>query len=141
MKRIAAVLVFLLAVAGAVGQTQTTAQISGTVSDPAGAVVPKAKITVTNQGTGLVRTTESNTSGYYSVPLLDPGAYVLNVQAQGFQTVSRDGVAVAVGHSALIDFKLQVGTVEQKVSVSAAAPLIEPSNPNTTTTLNATQLA
>src|SRR5216684_2525945 len=119
MKRIAVVLVAcLLAVAGAFAQTQTTAQISGTVSDPAGAVVPKAQVTVTSQGTGLVRKTESNTNGYYSVPLLDPGAYVVTVQASGFQTVSRDGVAVAVGHSALIDFKLQVGTVEQKVTVS-----------------------
>src|SRR5260370_41878387 len=123
------------------GQTLTTGQISGTVTDPSGAVVPRAQVTVSNTNTGIKRTTESSSDGYYLVPLLDPGTYVVNIAAKGFETVSREGITVAVSRSALVDFRLQIGAEEIKVTISTAAPLIEPSNPNTTTTFNATQLA
>jgi hypothetical protein len=130
-----------LVTANAHGQTLTTGQISGTVTDPSGAVVPKAQVTVSNTNTGIKRTTESNSEGYYLVPLLDSGAYVVTIAAKGFETVSREGITVAVSRSALVDFRLQIGAEEIKVTISTEAPLIEPSNPNTTTTFNSTQLA
>src|SRR5260370_483002 len=122
------------------GQTLTTGQISGTVTDPSGAVVPRAQVTVSNTNTGIKRTAESNSDGYYLVPLLDPGTYVVTITAKGFETVSREGITVAVSCSALVDYRLQIGAEETKVTISTAAPLIEPSNPNTTTTFNVTQL-
>src|SRR6266849_7389286 len=133
--------ILALVTGSAHGQTLTTGQISGTVTDPSGAVVPKAQVTVSNANTGIKRTTESNSDGYYVVPLLDPGNYVVTITAKGFETVNHEGITVAVGRSALVDFRLQVGTEEIKVTITSDAPLIEPSNPNTTTTLNATQLA
>src|SRR5258708_7560358 len=133
------ILLFVFKNAGA--QTQTTGQISGVVADATGAVVPKAQISVVSKDTGLKRTTESNTEGHYIVPLLDPGNYIITATAPGLQTVSREGITVAVGHSALVDFKLEVGSLVEKVTISTQASLIEPSNPNTTTTFNATDLA
>ena len=133
--------ILALVSASANGQTLTTGQISGTVTDPSGAVVPKAQVTVLNANSGIKRITESNGDGYYVVPLLDPGNYVVTITAKGFETVSREGITVGVSRSALVDFRLQIGAEEIKVTISIAAPLIEPSNPNTTTTLNATQLA
>src|SRR5882724_13725323 len=141
LRAVIALVILGLVTASAHGQTLTTGQISGTVTDPSGAVVPKAQVTVSNTNTGIKRTTESNSDGYYLVPLLDPGTYVVTITAKGFETVSREGITVAVSRSALVDFRLQIGAEEIKVTISTDAPLIEPSNPNTTTTLNATQLA
>jgi hypothetical protein len=121
-------------------QTQTTGQISGTAADASGAVIPSAQITVVNSNTGQTRTTESNAEGYYNVPLLDAGNYTVTITAKGFQTVRREGITVAVSRSVLVDFRLQVGAVQEKVTIYAQEPLIEPSNPNTTTTFDATQL-
>src|SRR5216684_347895 len=139
--RLLALGILLFMVVNAHGQTLTTGQITGVVADATGAVVPKAQITVLSKDTGVKRTTESNTSGYYVVPLLDPGNYTVTVSSAGLQTVSREGVTVQVGHSVLLEFRLEVGTLVEKVTVSTAPPLIEPSNPNTTTTFNSTELA
>ena len=141
-QRSAVILAVLLALtASAFAQTQTTAQISGRITDPSNDVIPKAEVSAVNKDTGLKRTTESNDAGYYVVPLLQPGVYLITVTANGFQTVTHGGISIAVNHSATVDFKLQVGTVEEKLTVSSDAPLIEPGNPNTTTTFNARQLA
>ncbi len=134
-------LVLVLGAVGAFAQTQTTGQISGTVSDISGAVLPRTKITVTGKDTGLIRTTETNATGYYQIPLLQPGNYMVSVTVKGFQTVVRDGITVAVDHAVLVDFRLMPGSIDEKMTVTAQAPLIEPSNPNTTTTFNAQQLA
>jgi len=141
LRAVIALCILALVTARSLGQTLTTGQISGTVTDPSGAVVPKAQVTVSNTNTGIKRTTESNSDGYYFVPLLDPGTYVVTITAKGFETVNHEGITVAVSRSALVDFRLQVGTEEIKVTITSDAQLIEPSNPNTTTTFNATQLA
>ncbi len=125
----------------AFAQTQTTGQISGTVKDSSGAVVPKAAVTVVNLDTRARRETASNDQGYYIVPLLDPGRYRMMVQAPGFQTVSQEVITVEVAHSPRVDFELQVGKVEQTIDVKSDASLFEPSNPSTTTTFSARQLA
>src|SRR6266851_8420847 len=101
--------ILALVSASANGQTLTTGQISGTVTDPSGAVVPKAQVTVLNANSGIKRITESNGDGYYVVPLLDPGNYVVTITAKGFETVSREGITVGVSRSALVDFRLQIG--------------------------------
>src|SRR5882762_8760700 len=144
-KRILAVVaieVALFVVTSARGQSLTTGAIVGSIQDATGAAVPKAQVTALSKERGFTRTTESNAEGYYVAPQLDPGNYTVTVQAVGFQTISRENITLAVGHSVNISFQLQVGSVSEKVDVIAErAPLIEPSNPNTTTTLNATELA
>jgi hypothetical protein len=133
-------LALVLGAVGVFAQTQTTGQISGTISDISGAVLPQTKITVTGKDTGLIRTTETSATGYYVIPLLQPGNYMISVTVKGFQTLVRDGITVPVGHAVLVDFRLAPGSINEKVTVTAQAPLIEPSNPNTTTTFNAQQL-
>src|ERR1700681_1337755 len=76
-------IVWFLAAACAFGQT---AQISGVITDSSGAVVPKASTTALNRDTGISRTSESNHDGYYTVPLLQPGNYMITVKASGFTT-------------------------------------------------------
>src|SRR5260370_14809139 len=139
-RTVIALCILALVTASAHGQVLTTGTISGTVTDRSGAAVPKAQVTVSNTNTGIKRTTESNSEGYYVVPLLDHGTYVVTIAAKGFETVSREGITVAVSRSALVDFRLQIGAEEIKVTISAAAPLMEPSNPNITTTFNASLL-
>ncbi len=120
----------------ALAQNQTTAEISGVITDALNAAVPNASILAVSRDTGVQRETKSNAEGYYSLPLLPPGTYLITVRAQGFQTVTREGVTVAIDHSARVDFRLQVGSVTTEVDVKAEAQLIETGNPNTTTTIS-----
>src|SRR6266851_2874980 len=134
-------IVVVLVALSAFAQTPTTGQLAGTVSDTSGAVLPKTQILVTSKETGLTRTTETNSTGYYLVPLLQPGHYTVSVTVQGFQAVVRDGITIEIGHALLVDFRLSAGGVNEKITVTADATLIEPGNPNTTTSFSATQLA
>jgi hypothetical protein len=124
----------------AFAQTLTTGAISGTVKDPTGAVVPNATVTVTNVGTGAVRTTLSNASGEYVIPQLNPGQYKVKVAATGFREEEVGPVTVAVSQVAMVDVRLEVGRVTQLVEVTAQAAIISTDNPNTTTNLSASQL-
>lgn len=132
--RLIKTLVVLLGLAASVGaQTNTSGEISGLVTDASGAILNHAAVTVLNKDNGTQRSTSTNSDGYYRVPLLPPGAYTVTVSAPSFQTFTRDRVTVDIGHAVHLDFKLQVGSVETRVEVSGEAPLIEPTNPNTTT--------
>jgi hypothetical protein len=128
--------IFSCGVLAANAQNQTTAEISGIITDASGAAVPNAAVVAVSRDTGVQRDAKSNNDGYYSLALLPPGTYLLTVKAQGFQTVTREGISVAIDHSARVDFRLKVGSVTTEVMVETEAPLIETSNPNTTTTLS-----
>src|SRR5438477_4728626 len=84
---------FLLCVFSAWSQTERGG-IRGTITDPTGAVVPSAKVTATNVGTGINTTTSSTDSGTYNISGLPPGAYRVEVSASGFRTVVRENVVV-----------------------------------------------
>jgi Carboxypeptidase regulatory-like domain len=102
--------------------TTATGSISGTVTDPTGAVVPKAKVSITNAATGLeVRLTASSAGLYNSGPLL-PAEYVVTVQAEGFKT-SKVTKVVQVGTVTTADVKLEVGTARTVVEVSGGGPI------------------
>src|SRR5215831_6716394 len=89
-----------------IGYSQTeTGQIAGTVSDPTGAILPNAKITVKSTTTGLERETSSTSSGTYAVTNLQPGSYVVRVEAAGFSTVQQS-VNVDVGAKVGLDLKM-----------------------------------
>jgi len=101
-----------------------TAQLSGLIKDSSDAVVPNAKLTVTNQDTGVNRVTESNGVGVYTVPLLQQGVYRVLVQATGFQGMSREDIKLDVDQDARLDFTLEVGKPEQTITVSAQAAAV-----------------
>jgi hypothetical protein len=123
MKSLGALLVSLLLSlmllpTAAFGQTAGTGAIAGVVSDPSGAVVGQATIKVTNNQTGEKRTAVSTNSGNYSVSLLQPGAYTVEVSKSGFKTSSYPAVAVNVTEIAPLNIQLQVGAISETVEVT-----------------------
>src|SRR5260370_861544 len=112
------------------------ATLNGTVVDPSGASVAKAKITATNEATGFVRTTETNDSGLYTFTRLPVGSYDITAEMQGFKTAKRTGLALNVGAVATIDVMLEVGTAQEQVSVTAEVPVVETTRSQTSTVVN-----
>ncbi|MGO8790963.1 MAG: carboxypeptidase regulatory-like domain-containing protein [Terriglobia bacterium] len=104
-----------------------TAKVAGTVTDPSGAVIPGAKITLTNTSNGFVYIGIANGSGEYVVPNLAPANYTLRVEAKGFNTYVQQGIGLVVNQAATVNPVLQLGSSIQTVEVSAAAPLLETS--------------
>ncbi|OFW41698.1 MAG: hypothetical protein A3J28_06735 [Acidobacteria bacterium RIFCSPLOWO2_12_FULL_60_22] len=103
----------------------TTATISGTTKDQTEAVVPGAKVTVTNKETGTVRTSVTGSTGRYRLTALPIGTYDVEVELAGFQRGVRSGVVLNVGQEMVVDFNLQVGDVAEQVTVTGDVPLIE----------------
>lgn len=111
------VLLFCCAPA-AVAQT-FRGSISGVVTDPNGAVVPGAKVTAKNTGTGLERTTVSDGEGNYSIPELPIGEYEVKVEASGFKTVTTNAVAIEIANERRVDVAMQVGLQGDVVEVAS----------------------
>ncbi|MDE3180591.1 MAG: TonB-dependent receptor, partial [Acidobacteriota bacterium] len=103
---------------------QTTASISGAVSDAAGAAIAGAEIDVQNAGTGIIRRTETGPRGFYSVPLLDSGRYQVTFKKKGFRSEVREGVALAAGQQTALNVSLQPGDIRQEITVVGEAPLV-----------------
>ncbi|MFN7919718.1 MAG: carboxypeptidase regulatory-like domain-containing protein [Bryobacteraceae bacterium] len=103
----------------------STGSITGTVTDSSGAVVPNARIAIRNAGTGTHMDAVSNAEGNYTALLLPPGAYDLNVTAQGFKSFEQTGIRVRVQQQARVDVVLQVGGISESVSVQADAAVVE----------------
>jgi hypothetical protein len=122
-------------------QTSTTGAIVGDVTDPTGASVPNATVTATNIGTGEVRTTTTGTAGHYVVSQLTSGEYRVSVTASGFRTEERGPIIVRISQTLDVNFKLAIGKMTETVEVTSEAALIQTQNPNTTTTVGATQIA
>jgi len=99
--------------------------IVGTVTDQTGAVVPNAKIALTNTGTGFERAAVTNTSGEYVADNLPTGSYTVTVEATGFQKLVRTGVQLPYGETVTADLQLKVGDVRETVQVHASAPLLQ----------------
>ncbi|MBI2687825.1 MAG: TonB-dependent receptor [Acidobacteria bacterium] len=107
--------------------------IVGTVEDATGAVVPNAKITVTEKSTGLVRDTTSDVSGNYSLPSLPIGTYSVKVTANGFKSLTRDGVVLTVNTTIRVNTNLEVGAVSEQVTVEASAVQLQTDRSDTKT--------
>ena len=105
--------------------------LRGAVTDPAGAVVPGAEVTLVNEQTNVARTTLSNESGEYVFSFVPPGTYKLKVTLAGFKTYERPGINIGTQQFITLDVRLEVGAVSEQITVSASVPLIETSNANT----------
>ncbi len=119
------VIVTLAFLSGAAVFGQTTAQLTGLVTDSTGAVIPEAQVTVSNQQTGIEREVRSGAAGSYTVPFLPPGVYRVRVDKEGFRAVVRSGVRLEVNQVGRVDFSMEVGAVTETVEVTGAPPLIE----------------
>jgi hypothetical protein len=116
---VSAALILLLATGAA--WAQGTAQVSGTVRDESGGVLPGVTVTVTQTNTGLVRTTVTDTTGGYVLTTLPTGPYRLEVVLQGFRPYVQTGIVLQVGGTPTINAVLAVGALEESVTVDAAA--------------------
>src|SRR2546428_453174 len=104
---------------------QATAQISGTVRDASGAVLPGVEITATQTETGIARTTITNETGFYVLPSLPLGPYRLEAALSGFRTFVQTGIVLQVNTNPVIDIALQVGQVNETIEVQANASQVE----------------
>src|SRR5687767_5599494 len=114
----------LLLTAGA-AWAQGTAQLSGTVRDESGAVLPGVTVTATQTDTGLVRTAVTDETGGYLLTNLPTGPYRLEVMLQGFRTYVQTGIVLQVGGTPTLNAALAVGSLEETISVEAAAPVVD----------------
>ncbi len=119
---------------------QVSAQLSGLVTDPSGAAISGAAITVKNTGTGAVRTVSTDTSGRYQVPSLPVGEYEIRAKAPKFQEAVRTGVQLAVGQDATVDLHLAIGEASQQVTVEANASLVNVSTADISGLVGETQV-
>src|ERR1051326_792672 len=104
---------------------QTTAQISGTVKDASGAVLPGVEVTATQTATGLVRSVISNETGSYVLPNLPVGPDKLDATLPGFRSFAQTGIVLQVDANPVLNITLQVGQVSETVEVQADAALVE----------------
>src|SRR5579863_603225 len=130
------VLVFALT---AIAQIQN-GQFAGTVTDPSGAAVANAKITIVNSGTGLSVIATSNATGAYQVSELPPGTYKITVEATGFKTFSDVGVTLNAGSTAHVDPKMTLGQTREVVEVTGEASQVNTEEAKLAITVSATQI-
>jgi outer membrane receptor protein involved in Fe transport len=116
------------------------ATLNGTVTDPSGAAVTGAKVTATQTATGFTRSTESNTSGFYSFTALRSGPYEVSVEAQGFKAAKLTSISLTVGAVATLDVHLVIGATTETVNVTSEVPLVETSRSGTSTVVNASSV-
>src|SRR5713226_5112850 len=114
------------------------ATLSGLISDPSGAGIPSANVSIKNVGTGEVRAVPTNGDGFYSAPNLLPGIYDVTITAQGFNKVVQKGITLTVGAQMALNLSLKVGQVTQTVEVTAAPPEIQTSSSTISSTVDAT---
>lgn len=99
--------------------------ISGTVTDPAGAPVASARVTAVNTLTNVVYSGSTTGEGVYTIPYLPQGTYTVAVEVQGFKRAMRQGVELRISERITLDFQLELGAMQETVSVTAEAPLLE----------------
>ena len=116
-------------------QTGSTAQITGTVRDSSGGVLPGADVTATQTETGFKRTVVTESNGGYTLSNLPIGPYRLEVSLSGFRSYARTGIVLQVNSNPVLDVALQLGDLAETVTVAAAAPLVETRNPGVGTVI------
>jgi hypothetical protein len=107
---------------------QATGEITGTVVDPSGALVPNVKVTATDKASGVSRSTITGSSGTYTISLLPVGTYSVKADATGFKPAIADGITLDVSQERKVDFTLALAGVQSTVEVNAAPPLLNTTN-------------
>jgi hypothetical protein len=115
--------------------------ILGTVTDASGAVVPAAVVIITNIDTGTARTLTTNSDGQYVAPGLNIGRYKVRAEAKGFKAGEEQGIALNVADRTRVDFKLEVGNVQETVAVEAHAVQVQTDTGEVSTVINGEQLS
>lgn len=118
------VLLLFSCVSAVYGQA-VTATLTGNVSDSSGAMVPGVLLLVTEEQTGVSRSTKSDSAGDYSLPYLSPCSYRMELESPGMTKISRAGVQVTAGAMVRADFRLDPGSLTEVVQVAAESPVLQ----------------
>jgi hypothetical protein len=133
-------LIGFVALTGVIAFAQVTSSISGTVTDPNGAAVVGATVTVKNTASGIELKTVTSNQGGYSVPSLSVGKYVVIITATGFKSLTTQDIEINAGTPATVDLILEVGQATETVVVQGGAQIIQTQTANVSTTLNTKQI-
>src|SRR5262245_33167462 len=125
MRMFAGVVVVLLALAAPAAAQFETASVVGTIRDTSGAVVPGAKVTLTNTATGVSLTRTSTSEGTYEFATVKSGIYIVTAELPGFSMALVDNVQVLVGARMRVGLQMSIGPISGKIEVTASSPLIE----------------
>ncbi len=115
-------------------------QIEGAVVDSTGAVLPGVTVTAVNDATGVSRSAVSDAGGRYRIPALLPGAWTVTAELSGFSTVVRAGVPLTIQQTILMDFELGLAQVEEMVTVTGAAPILDTRRSDVSTSVSDLQI-
>jgi hypothetical protein len=128
VRRFLSVFILFLCAASVAFAQAGRGSISGLVSDPSGAIVSGAKVTLLNPATGVAQHTVTSQGGLYTFISLNPGTYVVTASQTGFENVARNNVPVTVDQVTTVNIALEVGSVNETVTVSSTATLVDTSN-------------
>ena len=130
-------LLFVLAVAAAPLDAQrTTGEIIGKVSDDSGGVLPGVTVTLRSAAIAGEQTAVTSDTGVYRFPVLPPGSYSLDYALSGFGILKRDAIPVAVGATVALDVTLKVSTLEEAITVTGDAPVVNTATSQVSTSYN-----
>src|SRR5207245_8014386 len=115
-----------LAVSPLWAQGETTSAIVGSVSDPAGAAIAGARVTITSTDNGLMRSVKTDHAGRFNFPQLKPGPYSVKAEAEQFEAQNNESVVAGLGQKQTVDFILKIAAANQNVTVTEEAPVINP---------------
>src|SRR5256885_3615671 len=122
---VAAAFIFLAFASGSAGAQQGTGELRGRVLDEQNAVLPGVTVVAKNEASGQFREVVSGGDGSFFMSALTPGSYEVSAQLAGFKRYQRGGVRVEVGKTQSIDVQLQVGGIEQEITVTAESPIVD----------------
>lgn len=128
-----------VAVPSLLAQSVLQGDLTGTVTDPSGAVIPNAQVTLNNNDTGTTVTRQTTGTGAYRFALLSPGNYTVTISAPNYQTVKRS-VRVAVGQATTVNVQMALATEQQTVTVTAEGSVLQTETSNLSTTMSTEQV-
>ena len=140
MKRLASVILAIVFLTGLAAAQEMRSTLTGRVTDPTGAILANAQIVITNMETGATTTVKSNSAGVYTVPFLTPGRYEVAVSLPGFKKYLHTGLTLETEQTITENIVLQVGQVNQSVTVRGETPMIDTATADTGQSLTAEEV-
>jgi hypothetical protein len=113
-----------------------TATLTGTISDPNKSIVPNARVVAANQATKVTYSAQTNDAGFYTIPFLPVGEYVVSVEVKGFKKVISNPIKLEVNQTARVDLELAVGEVTEQVTIDNVAPVLQTETTNVGTVIS-----
>src|SRR5579872_3575386 len=139
-RRIARGLIALLCLLPAAFSQEFRGSLSGHVIDPQQAAIPNARITATEKDTGAKFSTVSNADGTYVLPFLPPGPYLVSAEAPGFKRFTNTSIRITTNEREQVDIQLEVGSIDQSVTITAEASLLETATASNGQVINTSQV-